>query len=317
MNPRLPVLLGAIVVVAGLMVALVISRGDDRTTASSADPIEAVSLNQGDDSADTAEPGSTDTSTGGAVISAPARTEAGPTTSVALTTDTVEPDEFDPDVVESEGALSGNDTTGPNDGNDGATTASGTNEGGGGNDQDAGGTQNGGNGDQDRAGNADTGDADGPGNTDTAEDADTGDDADTTVPTIPPATDGTCRVNLAALDGRSGVVDLGTAGSCAAVGATIQAVNLRDDLASVRWGRDIQICQRHPAAEAVAVTAEGADGTIDVADGLIRDPGDDATQIETIVITFRDQQTPVVSPRPIAVCRTDAAELSIVHRPTG
>ncbi len=135
-----------------------------------------------------------------------------------------------------------------------------------------------------------------------------------TVPTIPPDTDGTCRLSMDDLAGRSGVVTLDTTGTCAAVGVVIVGVNPRDDLATTNWGRDIQICTRHPAAEAIAVEAISAGGSDDLADGLSRDP-ERADAIESIVITFSDQDSPITGPRPIASCRTATAELSIVHQP--
>lgn len=141
-------------------------------------------------------------------------------------------------------------------------------------------------------------------------------DSDDTVPTIPPDTDGPCRLALADLDGQSGVVDLAATGTCAAVGVVVQPVNPRDDLADLRWGRDIEICQRHPAAEAIAVQADTGAGAVDLAGGLSRDPATD-DPIEAIVITFADQDSPITGPRPIVICRTAAAELSIVHQPVG
>lgn len=154
--------------------------------------------------------------------------------------------------------------------------------------------------------------------TDDINSSDENDDPDpnNTAPTVPPNTDGTCRLVMSDLDGQSGVVDLASVGTCAAVGVTIQSVNPRDDLADVRWGRDIEICRRHPAAEAIDVAAVTAGGSDDLADGMSRNPDQDPA-IDAIVITFADLISPITGPRPIATCRTSAAELSIVHQPVG
>ena len=151
-----------------------------------------------------------------------------------------------------------------------------------------------------------------------SDDGETGTDgaSDETVPTVPAATSGTCAVTMADLDGRSGPVEPASGGACDAVGLTIQAVNPRNDLASVDWGREIRICQRHPAATAIGVDVTSASGTTDLADGLSRAPDEAAADpIASITIRFDGQATPLTGPRPIASCRTAEAELSIVHRP--
>lgn len=139
-----------------------------------------------------------------------------------------------------------------------------------------------------------------------------------TVPTIPPSTTGTCRITIGRFDGQAGVVELGADGACGALSATIQAVNPRDDQAATDWGRQIRVCQRHPAATAVEVAVTTGGGTVPLTGGLSRTTAEaEADPIEAITITFADQDTPQTGPRPVALCRTDAAELSIVHRPAG
>ena len=142
-----------------------------------------------------------------------------------------------------------------------------------------------------------------------------------TVPTTPPPTDGSCRLPLADLSGRSGAVDLGTAGACGALGATIQGVNPRDDLAVIDWARSTRICQRHPAAGDVDVRVVTTQTSIDLDDGpggaLARSPEEaEVDPIVAIELTFDERATPQTGPLPLIVCRTSTAELSIVHRPS-
>ncbi|MEL6982313.1 MAG: hypothetical protein AAFO29_07815, partial [Actinomycetota bacterium] len=112
------------------------------------------------------------------------------------------------------------------------------------------------------------------------------------------------------------VVELGTDGACGALSATIQAVNPRDDLAGSDWARDIRVCQRHPAAGEVAIQIRTGAETIELTEGWSRSAEEAAADpIEAITITFSNQATPETGPRPVVLCRTDTAELSIVHRP--
>ncbi len=135
-------------------------------------------------------------------------------------------------------------------------------------------------------------------------------------PTLPPPTSGTCDVASDRLDGRSGAVDLGTAGACGAVSATIEAVNPRDDLSGSDWARDIRVCQRHPAATEVRIVITTGDGTVELTEGWSRSAAEAAADpIRSITVTFNDQDTPLTSPRPLATCRTDDAEVALVHRP--
>lgn len=135
-------------------------------------------------------------------------------------------------------------------------------------------------------------------------------------PTVPPPTDGACRVAMADLAGLAGTFDVVGGGACPALSATIQAVNPRDDLADTDWGRDIRVCQRHPAASGIGVTVASTRGTTTVEDGITRSPDEgSADPIVTIEVAFADQPTPLTGPRPILTCRTSNAELSIVHRP--
>ena len=144
-----------------------------------------------------------------------------------------------------------------------------------------------------------------------------GGEPDDTVPTVPEPTSGTCALTVADLNGRSGPIEPSTGGACDAVGLTIQAVNPRDDLTALDWGREIRVCQRHPAASAIGVEVASAAGTTDLADGLSRSPDEAAADpLRSITIRFDDQAAPLTGPRPIASCRTAEAELSIVHRPT-
>ena len=70
------------------------------------------------------------------------------------------------------------------------------------------------------------------------------------------------------------------------------------------------------ATAAIDVEAITSGGTLDLADGLSRDPSS-ADPIQAFSITFADQDSPITGPRPIAFCRTSDAELSIVHQPVG
>lgn len=136
------------------------------------------------------------------------------------------------------------------------------------------------------------------------------------VPTPPPPTSGTCSVATDRLDGRAGVVDLGTAGACGAVTATIEAVNPRDDLSGSDWARDIRVCQRHPAATAVRIVVTTGTEAVELTEGWSRSATEaTADPVQSIAVIFDDQDTPVTGPRPIATCRTDDAEVSLVHRP--
>lgn len=139
-----------------------------------------------------------------------------------------------------------------------------------------------------------------------------------TQPTIPPATAGSCEITAAALAGRIGPVELGDEGACGDIGATIQPVVPQDDLADTDWGRDLRVCEKHPAAEGITVTVITGGGAIELAPNLSRG-GDEgaANPIDAIDIAFGDGVTGGTSPRPIVVCRTASAELSIVHHPTG
>ncbi len=228
----------------------------------------------------------------GAATAATGADPAGPSTTAATSTtfqridETVEEDEASPDALESVPE----DGTAEDDGNGaGADPA----DGGAGSGDDGGGHDGGGAGDPPAT-------------------------VATTTPTTPAPTDGTCRVATGALDGRSGVVELGRDGACGAVQATIVGVNPRNDLTDVRWGRDIRVCQRHPAADAIRVEAVTGGGTIDLDEGLSRTDADGVSApIEALVVTFRDESSPVTGPRPIATCRTSTAELSIIHRPSG
>jgi len=135
-------------------------------------------------------------------------------------------------------------------------------------------------------------------------------------PTSPAPTSGTCSVASDRLDGRAGVVDLGTAGACGAVSATIEAVNPRDDLTGSDWARDIRVCQRHPAATAVRIVVTTANETVELTEGWSRSAAEAAADpVQSIAVIFDDQDTPITGPRPIATCRTDDAEVSLVHRP--
>lgn len=139
-----------------------------------------------------------------------------------------------------------------------------------------------------------------------------------TASTLPPPTTGTCQIAAAEFDGRAGVVDLGTDGACGALSATIQAVNPRDDQAASDWGRDIRVCQRHPAAGEVEIGIRTGSETIDLTQGWSRSAEEAAADpIQSITVRFSNQATPETGPRPVALCRTDGAELSIVHRPAG
>ena len=114
------------------------------------------------------------------------------------------------------------------------------------------------------------------------------------------------------------MVELGAAGTCGALSATIQAVNPRDDLAGIDWGRDIRVCQRHPAAGEVEIGIRTGSGTVDLTEGWSRSAEEAAADpVQAITIRFRNRATPETGPRPVALCRTDTAELSIVHRPAG
>lgn len=134
--------------------------------------------------------------------------------------------------------------------------------------------------------------------------------------TTPAPTTGTCQIPAGGFDGRAGAIDLGIDGACGALSATVQAVNPRDDLADTDWGRDIRVCQRHPAAGEVEIGIRTGSETIDLTEGWSRSAAEAAADpVRSITIEFSDQATPETGPRPVVLCRTDDAELSIVHRP--
>lgn len=134
--------------------------------------------------------------------------------------------------------------------------------------------------------------------------------------TTPAPTTGTCQIPAGGFDGRAGVIDLGIDGACGALSATVEAVNPRDDLADTDWGRDIRVCQRHPAAGEVEIGIRTGSETIDLTEGWSRSAAEAAADpVQSITIEFSDQATPETGPRPVVLCRTDDAELSIVHRP--
>ncbi|MEM9562309.1 MAG: hypothetical protein AAGA93_06835 [Actinomycetota bacterium] len=306
MNSRLGPALGALaVLVIGVVAAFVLltqDKGDlDGELASTAE------TDGGQDRTATSAATST---------TAPDADPASPSTLVATastfqrTDDTVEDDETSPDALESvpEDGTADDDTTATTTDGGGTTgnggTIGGDTTGGGAGDDNGTGTGTGGDNGNSTGGGGDDG---GPPTT-----------VATTAPTIPPPTDGACQVTTGALDGQSGVVELGGAGACGSVGATIVGVNPRDDLTGVRWGRDIRVCQRHPAADGIRVEAVTGGGTLEVDSGLSRtDAEATSAPIEALVVTFSDEASPVTGPRPIAICRTSTAELSIVHRPTG
>lgn len=150
----------------------------------------------------------------------------------------------------------------------------------------------------------------------TTEPVDPGDDPDETAPTTPAPTTGTCRITMAELVGQAGTIEVGSGGTCDVVGATIQPVNPRDDLSDVDWGRDIRVCQRHPAATEIGVAIASGGDTVELDGGLSRsDEEAEADPLVAIELTFANQDTPETGPRPILVCRTAGAELSVVHRP--
>lgn len=140
-----------------------------------------------------------------------------------------------------------------------------------------------------------------------------------TQPTVPPPTTGHCEITVAALTGQIGPIELGDdGGACGDIGATIQPVVPQDDLADTDWGRDLRVCEKHPAAEGITVTVLSGGGAIELAPNLSRTADEGAADpIVAVDIAFGEGVSGGTSPRPIVVCRTTDAELSIVHHPTG